>query len=70
MTVGDYAVETWRDGDRDPSKRWAPPIPVWLVLAWGPVATLANLRSNQHAHVASGDLRPATTDEIAAARAR
>lgn len=68
MTVGDYAVEAWRDDDRDPSKRWQPKPPVWEILTWGSVATVRALGTNQTASVASGQLRPATDDEIAQAR--
>ena len=65
--MGDFACERWRDEDND-QRRWGPKPPVWEILTWGSVATVRALGTNQEASVASGDLRPATDDEIARAR--
>ena len=70
MEAGDFVVETWRDADRDPSKRWQPPIPVWRFVGMsGASALLEAVKGRGVAVTAPGDLRPATDDEVARASA-
>lgn len=71
MNPGDFVVETWRDADRDPSKRWQGPIPVWKYVGMsGSSAMLESVIGAAVAVTAPGDLRPATDEELARVRER
>lgn len=69
MNVGDYVVETWRDADKQ--KRMKPlTIPVWRFVGYsGSAARLESLGGLVGVLTSTVDLRPATDDEVAAAKA-
>lgn len=68
MNVGDFACESWRDNDPSIS-RWAAKPPVWEIVDWGQVARVRAIGGNQTASIASGELRPATDEEVQRAKA-